>query len=370
MMQVLARLFFCAATLASAVACADSPIAIAIHGGAGTIERSELGPELEAAIRSDLKAARDAGYAVLEDGGAALDAVIAVITRLEDSPHFNAGKGAVFTYEGTNELDASLMDGHNLRAGAVAGLTRIKNPILLARAVMERSPHVMMIGAGAEQFAREVGIEFVDPAYFRTESRWQQYLKAKVAESQPIAMVPVRNYYGTVGAVALDRKGQLAAGTSTGGMTLKRYGRVGDAPIIGAGTYADDACAVSATGWGEFFIRLSVAHDICSRVRYGGDDIIHASDEVILQRVPALGGRMWRAAVQTGSRERESCVVPPRKLACSRRRWCGWACRALLSGGRPVHSRDVWCPRPAQETSYALSDSGHHPHYLVPDRGV
>lgn len=289
-MTVFARLLISAMVLSATAAHADTPIAIAIHGGAGTIERSKLGPELEAAIRKDLKDARDAGYAVLEDGGAALDAVIAVVTRLEDSPNFNAGKGAVFTAEGTNELDASLMDGSKLRAGAVAGLTRIKNPILLARAVMERSPHVMMIGAGAETFAREVGIEFVEPSYFRTEARWKQFLEAKAAAARPRAMVPAKNYFGTVGAVALDRKGNLAAGTSTGGMVLKRYGRVGDAPIIGAGTYADDACAVSATGWGEFFIRLNVAHDICARVRYGGDDIAHAADEVIMQRVPALGG--------------------------------------------------------------------------------
>ncbi len=289
-MLALTRLLLCGALLFAVNVHADSPIAIAIHGGAGTIERSKLGPELEAAIRKDLKDARDAGYAVLEGGGEALDAVIAVVTRLENSPYFNAGKGAVFTAEGTNELDASLMDGSTLRAGAVAGLTRIKNPILLARAVMERSPHVMMIGAGAEEFAREAGIEFVDPAYFRTEARWKQYLEAKAAATRPRAMVPAKNYFGTVGAVALDRKGGLAAGTSTGGMVLKRYGRVGDAPIIGAGTYADDACAVSATGWGEFFIRLNIAHDICARVRYGGDDIVHASDEVIMQRLPALGG--------------------------------------------------------------------------------
>lgn len=244
----------------------------------------------EALIRADLKRARDAGYAVLASGGEALDAVTTVITMLEDSPHFNAGKGAVFTAEGTSELDASIMDGSNLRAGAVAGLTRIKNPILLARSVMERSPHVMMVGVGAEIFAREVGMEFVIPDYFRTEARWKQYLDAKAAAARPRAMLPVRNYFGTVGAVALDRNGHLAAGTSTGGMTLKRYGRVGDAPIIGAGTYADDRCAVSATGWGEFFIRLNVAHDICARVRYAGQSIEAASDEVILKRVPELGG--------------------------------------------------------------------------------
>ncbi len=274
---------------ASAATAAEPPIAIAIHGGAGTIERSLLGEEQEAAITADLNAALDAGYAVLEEGGASLDAVTAVVTRLEDSPHFNAGKGAVFTADGTNELDAAIMDGATQRAGSVAGLTRVKNPLLLARAVMEKSVHVMMIGAGAERFAKEIGIEFVEPDYFRTEGRWQQYLDAKAA-AQKQAAVPRSSYFGTVGAVALDRKGHLAAATSTGGMVLKKYGRVGDAPIIGAGTWADEGCAVSATGWGEYFIRLNVAHDICARMRYAGDSLAEAADDVILNRVPALGG--------------------------------------------------------------------------------
>ena len=269
---------------------AAQPIALAIHGGAGTIDRSVLGEAQEAAIRADLEAALDAGYTLLNEGGAALDAVTAVVTLLEDSPHFNAGKGAVFNADGKNELDAAIMDGVGQRAGAVAALTQIKNPILLARAVMERSVHVMMIGAGAQAFAREVGIAFVEPSYFRTEGRWQQYLKAKAAALSPRAALPVSNYFGTVGAVALDRQGHLAAATSTGGMTLKKYGRVGDAPIIGAGTWADDQCAVSATGWGEFFIRLNVAHDICARVRYGGVTLSKAADTVVLERVPALGG--------------------------------------------------------------------------------
>jgi beta-aspartyl-peptidase (threonine type) len=275
--------------IGSAAQAAEHPIAIAIHGGAGTIERSKLGEEREAAITADLNAALDAGYAVLEGGGNSLDAVVAVVTRLEDSPHFNAGKGAVFTADGSNELDASIMDGATQRAGAVAGLQRIKNPVLLARAVMEKSVHVMMVGAGAEKFAREVGIEFVEPAYFRTEARWQEYLTAKAA-AQKQAAVPRSNYFGTVGAVALDRNGHLAAATSTGGMVMKRYGRVGDAPIIGAGTWADDGCAVSATGWGEYFIRLNVAHDICARVRYAGNSLAEAADEVVMKRVPALGG--------------------------------------------------------------------------------
>jgi L-asparaginase / beta-aspartyl-peptidase len=270
---------------------AEQPIALAIHGGAGTIERSQMGAGQEASIRQDLNEALDAGYAVLDAGGESLDAVVAVITRLEDSPNFNAGKGAVFSYEGKNELDASIMNGATQDAGAVAGLTRVKHPILLARAVMEKSVHVMMAGPGAEIFAREVGVELVDPAYFRTEARWQQYLKAKAAAiEKPLAAVPSSNYIGTVGAVALDRRGHLAAGTSTGGMTLKRYGRVGDAPIIGAGTWADEQCAVSATGWGEFFIRLNVAHDICARVRYAKVDLAQAADTVVMERVPALGG--------------------------------------------------------------------------------
>ena len=275
--------------LASSAFAAERPVAIAIHGGAGTIERGSMTDAQEAAIRKDLENALDAGHAVLARGGDALDAVTVVVTRLEDSPHFNAGKGAVFTADGRNELDASIMSGHDRRAGAVAGLTRVKNPILLARAVMEKSVHVMMIGAGAETFAREVGIEFVEPAYFRTEPRWQQYLKAK-ADAQKQAAVPRSNYFGTVGAVALDREGHLAAATSTGGMTLKRYGRVGDAPIIGAGTWADEQCAVSATGWGEYFIRLNVAHDICARVRYAGDSLAKAADAVVIDQVPALGG--------------------------------------------------------------------------------
>lgn len=284
-MRTLLALLFAA----SAAHAADAPIAIAIHGGAGTIERATLGAEQEAAIRAALADALDAGHAVLADGGDALDAVSAVVVRLEDSPHFNAGKGAVFTWDGRNELDASIMSGFDGRAGAVAGLTHVKNPIRLARAVMEKSLHVMMFGAGAETFAREVGIELVEPSYFRTEARWQQYLREKAAAEKKVAL-PRSSYFGTVGAVALDRQGHLAAATSTGGMMLKRYGRVGDAPIIGAGTWADEQCAVSATGWGEYFIRLNVAHDICARVRYAGDDLTQAAETVVLERVPALGG--------------------------------------------------------------------------------
>jgi beta-aspartyl-peptidase (threonine type) len=283
---------------------ARPPIALAIHGGAGTMARADLSAEREAAIRRDLAAALDAGYALLEDGGSALDAVTAAVVMLEDSPHFNAGKGAVFTADGRVELDASIMDGSGRRAGAVAGLTRIRNPIRLARAVMERSPHVMMIGEGAERFAQEVGIDFVDPEYFKTDDRWQQYLKAKATADAPRASLPASRYLGTVGAVALDANGGLAAATSTGGMMLKRYGRVGDVPIIGAGTFADERCAVSATGWGEFFIRLNVAADICARVAYGKASVGDAADEVVLKRVPALGGNGGVIAIDAKGRVR------------------------------------------------------------------
>jgi beta-aspartyl-peptidase (threonine type) len=214
--------------------------------------------------------------------------VTRAVTLLEDSPQFNAGKGAVFNADGVNELDASIMEGPTRRAGAVAGLHRIRNPIQLARAVMEKSVHVMMVGDGAEQFAKSVGIGFVDPAYFRTEERWQQLLKARADEKKQ-ASLPSTAYFGTVGALARDAKGGLAAATSTGGMTNKRYGRVGDTPIIGAGTWADEGCAVSATGWGEYFIRSAVAHDICARVAYRGDSVAKAAADV-LAAVARLGG--------------------------------------------------------------------------------
>ena len=259
------------------VAAAESPpIALAIHGGAGTMARADLDADTEAAIRAALDAALDAGGTVLREGGSALDATVAAVVVLEDSPHFNAGRGAVFTADGVNELDAALMDGATLRAGAVAGLRRVRNPILLARAVMEKSPHVMLIGDGAERFAEHAGLALVDPAYFRTEHRWKQLEEARAREAASAAL-PANAYFGTVGAVALDRHGHVAAATST-------------VPVIGAGTYADDGCAVSATGWGEFFIRLSVAHDICARMRYRGDSLKTASDEVVLRRVVELGG--------------------------------------------------------------------------------
>lgn len=275
--------------LAGSAMAATPVTAMVIHGGAGTISRESLTPEREKAIRADLDRALDAGQAVLGAGGAALDAVTAAVQVLEDSPYFNAGKGAVFSADGVNELDSAVMDGHGQRAGAVAGVHRIRNPVLLARAVMEKSPHVMLVGDGAEAFATGIGMALVDPSYFRTEERWQQLQDAKKRTSAGIAL-PRRYYFGTVGAVALDANGHIAAATSTGGMTNKRWGRVGDAPIIGAGTWADTGCGVSATGWGEFFIRLNVAHDICARVAYRGDALKDAADAVVMRRVPELGG--------------------------------------------------------------------------------
>jgi beta-aspartyl-peptidase (threonine type) len=260
-----------------------------IHGGAGVVAK-EVTPEKEKAIRAELQKALETGYAVLKSGGNSLDAVSKAIVLLEDSPLFNAGKGAVFSHEGRNELDASIMDGATLRAGSVAGVHRVKNPILLARAVMEKSPHVMLVGDGAEAFAESIGATLVDPKYFYTEERWQQLqqaLKAEQAEKTDPAKAP---HHGTVGAVALDTSGHLAAGTSTGGMTNKRYGRIGDSPIIGAGTYANAKCAVSATGWGEFYIRANAAHDICARVEYRNEPVAQAAAEVVMGVVPRLGG--------------------------------------------------------------------------------
>lgn len=278
-----------AAMLSTTAAIAATPVLV-IHGGAGVI-RSELSPEAQQAVRTDLEAALAAGYAVLKEGGTSLDAVGKAIVILEDSPRFNAGKGAVFTHDGRNELDAAIMDGATLRAGAIAGVHRIKNPILLARAVMEKSPHVFMVGDGAEAFAQSVGIELVDPSYFRTEQRWQQLQEVlrKEAAGQQSSLGRMV-HYGTVGAVALDAAGHLAAATSTGGMTNKRYGRVGDSPIIGAGTYANAQCAVSGTGWGEYYIRTVAAHDICARVAYAKQPLAKAADEVVMKLIPQLGG--------------------------------------------------------------------------------
>lgn len=261
---------------------------LVVHGGAGTILPEHMTPELEAQYRGKMEEAIRAGYEILASGGTSLDAVVAAVTILEDSPLFNAGKGAVFTHEGTNELDASIMDGRTRNAGAVAGVTRVKNPILLARAVMEKSPHVMLAREGAEAFAVEQGLEMVDPSYFYTENRWRALERARAAEKNRTSMrpdatdLPTEWKVGTVGAAALDQHGNLAAATSTGGMTNKRFGRIGDSPIIGAGTWADnESCAVSATGHGEFFIRNVVAYDICARMRYTGASLEEAANTVI-----------------------------------------------------------------------------------------
>lgn len=260
---------------------------LVIHGGAGVIERDKMTPEREAAARAGLNAALDAGSKVLDAGGSALDAVEAAVRVLEDDPHFNAGRGAVFTYEGKNELDAAIMDGATRAAGAVAGVTATKNPIGLARRVMEASPHVMLAGKGADTFSREQGLEQAGPDWFATDERRQQLEKMK---AQKTSWFDVDMKYGTVGAVARDAQGHVAAATSTGGVTGKRWGRVGDSPLIGAGTYADDrACAVSATGAGEFFIREGVAHEICARVRFAGDTLKSAADTVMAETL-ALGG--------------------------------------------------------------------------------
>jgi beta-aspartyl-peptidase (threonine type) len=273
----------------AAMSRAATPILV-IHGGAGVV-KSEMDPATQKAIRAALTTALEHGYAQLKAGKPALDAVTAAITVLEDDPHFNAGKGAVFNHDGRNELDASIMDGATLRAGGVANVHRVKNPILLARSVMEHSPHVLMFGDGAEEFAKTQGIVLVDPKYFRTEKRWQDLQDAlkKDAAGQH-ADAEKEGHFGTVGAVALDKDGHLAAGTSTGGMTDKRFGRVGDSPIIGAGTYANAGCAVSGTGWGEFYLRTVAAHEICMRVTEMHQPLKEAAEYVINTQIPKLGG--------------------------------------------------------------------------------
>ncbi len=269
----------------------SSKTALVIHGGAGVSSRQEFTVEEVIAIRKDLDRALDAGNSVLKSGGAAIDAVSAAIVVLEDSPWFNAGKGAVFNAKGGHELDASIMEGHTRRAGAVAAVTTVKNPIKLARSVMENSEHVMLAAQGAEEFAdTRPEIERVDPKYFDTERRWKQLQDARAHETAQTTHTLQGTYFGTVGAVALDAQGHIAAATSTGGMTNKRFGRVGDSPIIGAGTYADERCGVSGTGWGEFYIRAVVAQDICARVAYRGDTLAVAAEEVVNGVVPRMGG--------------------------------------------------------------------------------
>ena len=267
----------------------SGPITLVIHGGAGTITRANLTPEREKAYIKKLQDALDSGFAVLESGGKSVDAVITAIKIMENSPLFNAGKGAVFTNDERTELDASIMDGSNLMAGAVAGVTTIKNPIVAAYTVMTQSKHVMLVGRGAEVFAKEQGLEIVSPAYFFDSTRYKQLLQSKREEYT--SDVGDDKKFGTVGCVALDSHGNLAAGTSTGGMTNKKYGRVGDSPIIGAGTYANNlTCAVSATGWGEYFIRLNVAHDVHALMEYAHLSIREAGDSVVLKKLPRLGG--------------------------------------------------------------------------------
>jgi len=269
---------------------AAAPVLV-IHGGAG-VEKAGLSAEEQAAARAAMERALRAGHAVLAKGGSAVDAVGTTITVLEDAPQFNAGHGAVFTHDGRNELDAAIMDGATGQAGAIAGVHRVRNPIQLARAVMQHSQHVMLVGDGAEAFAKEQGIALVDPAYFRTEKRWRQLQKAlkEEAAGQAHADLETAKHFGTVGALALDAQGRLAAGTSTGGMTNKRYGRVGDSPVIGAGTYANAQCAVSGTGWGEYYLRAVAAYDICARMKYAGESLQQAAETVIDQQIPAAGG--------------------------------------------------------------------------------
>ncbi|NOK05255.1 MULTISPECIES: isoaspartyl peptidase/L-asparaginase family protein [Myxococcus] len=340
-----------AVMLLSPVGCASTPVArtdseqpasqdapkpkwgLVIHGGAGVISRENLSSEREAEVRAALTQSLQAGHAVLAGGGSALDAVSAAVRILEDSPYFNAGKGAVFTHDGVNELDAAIMDGTTRKAGAVAGLRHVKNPILLARLVMEQSPHVMMVGEGAESFAKSQGVELVDPKYFYTEDRWQGLQRAleKERSRQPSSSLPSGydpvsgdHKFGTVGAVALDQTGALAAATSTGGMTNKRYGRVGDSPIIGAGTYADARCAVSATGHGEFFIRYTVARDICARVEYQNVPLPEAADVVINDVLVKVGGEGGVIAM-----DREGNVAMPFNSAGMYRGYVG-------EDGKPV----------------------------------
>lgn len=273
---------------------------IVIHGGAGTILKKNMSDSLEKEYTDKLEEAIRVGHDILKNGGSALEAVTKTINVLEDSPLFNAGKGAVFTHEGTNELDASIMDGATLNAGAVAGVTHIKNPIDLANEVMVHSEHVMLAGKGAEEFAKHRGIPLVDSSYFYTEARFQSLQRIKEKEKTELDHHSSTSFvdpftkstkFGTVGCAALDKEGNLAAGTSTGGMTNKRWNRIGDAPIIGAGTYANNnTCAVSSTGWGEFFIRAMVAHDISALMEYKELSLKEAAREVIQKKVPALGG--------------------------------------------------------------------------------
>lgn len=297
--KIFCFLFIFAATILSSFKPEKTqPIAIVIHGGAGTILKENMSPELEKQYTDKMNEALRAGYKILQNGGSSISAVEAAIKILEDSPLFNAGKGAVFNNAGENELDASIMDGKTLAAGSVAGVKTIKNPISAAIAVMQKSPHVMLAGKGADEFAKNAGLEIVDNSYFKDEKRYQQWQKHKAKEDS-ISKAKGSGYlaplgdakFGTVGCVALDKNGNLAAGTSTGGMSNKKFGRVGDSPIIGAGTYANNkTCAVSATGHGEYFIRLGVARDISALMEYKKYNVKKASEEVIYTKLTELGG--------------------------------------------------------------------------------
>jgi len=278
---------------------AEPLVAIGIHGGAGTIKREAMSAELEATYIEFLDHAITAGYEQLRRGESGLDVVVNVIQLMEDSPLFNAGHGAVYTWDGTHELDASIMHGADLEAGAVAGVSTVKSPIALARAVMERSPHVMLAGSGAEAFALEQGFDVAPPEYFATERR-RKALEAFKANEQAGLQPEADHKFGTVGVVVMDAAGHLVAGTSTGGMTGKRWGRIGDSPIIGAGTYADNrSCAVSATGHGEYFIRHTVARDICARMQFGGTTLLDAADQVVKGELVEAGGEGGVIAVDS-----------------------------------------------------------------------
>lgn len=259
---------------------------LVIHGGAGVITRNSMSPETEKSYREALDSVLIIGEKILADGGSSLDAVETVVAWMEDNPLFNAGRGSVFTYGGKNEMDASIMNGANLMAGAVGDVRHIRNPIRLARMVMEKSPHVMLVGDGAEQFAQMNGVLMMDTSYFFTQNRWDAHMQGLEEESMNAA-----DKHGTVGAVALDKQGNIAAATSTGGMTNKRWNRIGDSPIIGAGTYANNAtCAISSTGHGEFFIRYAVAHDISAMMEYKGISLEEAAKKVVMEKLVAAGG--------------------------------------------------------------------------------
>lgn len=308
LLLALCLLVLCTLAAAQPAPAAPHKWALVIHGGAGTPTRKSLTAEADAAYRAGMREAVDAASAVLNRGGSAMDAVEAAIKLLEDNPHFNAGRGAVFAADGTNQLDAAIMDGRTLQAGAVADIQHTRHPISLARAVLEHSGHVMLIGSGAEEFAVTQHLEQVPPSFFFTEPRWQELVRTlekkgmpvpprpagvPAAPAKPVAMLeaPGTHAYGTVGVVALDQQGNLAAGTSTGGLTAKRWNRVGDTPIIGAGTYANNhSCGVSGTGTGEYFIRLTIARSICALVEYKGMPLQAAADEMVQRQLGALGG--------------------------------------------------------------------------------